>query len=327
MRRREFIRLLGGGAAVWPVAARAQRPAMPVVGFLGLGTLDEARVNFTLIGRGLTQAGFAEGRNLSVQFRCADYHSDRLALLASELVKSEVAAIIAASGPATSAARAATTTIPIVFFTGFDPVVSGFVASLNRPGGNLTGIFTLNPDLMVKRLELLHELIPAARSVALLFSPIVNASSDATIRDLNAASHKLGMRLMLQQASAPADFEQTFEALVRERADAVLVGADAVFTNNRDQLVALAARHRVPMIYPIRECSEAGGLLSYGTNYPDAYKQVGIYTGRILKGDKPADLPVQQVTRFETIINLKTAKALGLDIPAGILARADEVIE
>jgi putative ABC transport system substrate-binding protein len=327
MRRREFIRLFGGAVAAWPLAARAQRPAMPVVGFLGLGTLDEARVNFALIGRGPTQAGYAEGRNLLVQFRCADYHSDRLSSLANELVKSEVAAIIAGSGPATSAARAATTTIPIVFFTGFDPVVSGFVASLNRPGGNLTGIFTLNPDLMVKRLELLHELIPAARSVALLFSPTVNASFDATIRDLKVAANKLGTRLILQKASAPGDFEETFDALVRERADAVLVGADAVFTNNRDQLVALAARHKVPAIYPIRECSKAGGLLSYGTNYADAYRQVGIYTGRILKGDKPADLPVEQVTKFELVVNLVTARALGLTVSPTLLARADEVIE
>jgi putative tryptophan/tyrosine transport system substrate-binding protein len=328
MRRREFIGLFIGAATAWPLAARAQRQAVPAIGFLGLGTLDEARRVFALISRGLVEAGYVEGRNLSVQLRFADYHADRLPALANELARAGVAAIITGSGPATSATRAATTSIPIVFFTGFDPVASGFVASLNRPGGNVTGIFTLNPALLIKRIELLHELIPGARSTAFLYTPTGNASADeATLRDMKAAANTFGIRLTFHKASAPGEFEETFDALVRERVDAVMVGGDAVFTNNRDQFVALAARHRIPAIYPIREFSEAGGLLSYGPNYPDAYRQVGLYAGRILKGDKPADLPVQQVTKFELVINLRTAKALDLPLPPTLLARADEVIE
>jgi putative ABC transport system substrate-binding protein len=327
MKRREFITLVVG-AASWPLAVRAQQPAMPVIGFLGLGTLDEARRVFAFISRGLVEAGYAEGRNLSVQFRFADYHADRLPALANELAQARVAAIITGSGPALSAIRAATASIPVVFFTGFDPVASGFVASLNRPGGNVTGIFTLNPPLLIKRIELLHELIPEARSIAFLFTPTGNLSADeAVVRDMKAAANTFGIRLLFQKASAPGELEDAFDALVRERIDAVMISADAVFTNNRDQLVALAARYRIPAIYPIREFSEAGGLLSYGTNYPDAYRQVGLYAGRVLKGDKPADLPVQQVTKFELVINLKTAKALGVTVPPTLLARADEVIE
>jgi putative tryptophan/tyrosine transport system substrate-binding protein len=327
MKRREFITLLGGMAA-WPLAARAQRLSMQAVGFLGLGTLDEARRVFALVSRGLVEAGYVEGRNLSVQLRSADYHADRLPALAKELAQAGVAAIIAGSGPATSATRAATTSIPVVFFTGFDPVTSGFVASLNRPGGNVTGIFTLNPPLLIKRTELLHELIPGALSIAFLYTPTGNASADeAMLQDVKAAANTFGIRLVSQKASVPGEFGDIFDALVRERVDAVMVSGDAVFTNNRDQFVALAAHHRIPAIYPIREFSEAGGLLSYGTNYSDAYRLVGLYTGRILKGDKPADLPVQQVTKFELVINLRTAKTLGLTVPPTLLARADEVIE
>ena len=286
------------------------------------------RGEFSLSSAGVVEAGYVEGRNLSVQFRFADYHADRLPALANELAQAQVAAIITGSGPALSATRAATASIPVVFFTGFDPVASGFVTSLNRPGGNVTGIFTLNPPLLIKRIELLHELIPVARSIAFLFTPTGNVSADeAVVRDMKAAANTFGIRLLFQKASAPGEFEDTFDALVRERIDAVMISADAVFTNNRGQLVALAARYRIPAIYPIREFSEAGGLLSYGTNYPDAYRQVGLYAGRVLKGDKPADLPVQQVTKFELVINLKTAKALGISVPPTLLARADEVIE
>jgi putative tryptophan/tyrosine transport system substrate-binding protein len=328
MRRREFIGLFIGAATGWPLAVRAQRQSVPAIGFLGLGTLDEARRVFALVSRGLVEAGYVEGRNLSVQFRFADYHADRLPALANELAQAGVAAIITGSGPALWATRAATASIPVVFFTGFDPVASGFVTSLNRPGGNVTGIFTLNPPLLIKRIELLHELIPEARSIAFLFTPTSNASADeAMVRDMTAAANTFGIRLLVEKASAPGEFEATFDALVRERIDAVMISGDAVFTNNRDQVVALAARHRIPAIYPIREFSEAGGLLSYGTNYPDAYRQVGLYAGRVLKGDKPADLPVQQVTKFELVINLRTAKALGLPLPPTLLARADEVIE
>jgi putative ABC transport system substrate-binding protein len=328
MRRRKFLGLAAGATAALPLVVRAQQPAMPVIGFLGLGTLDEARRVFAFISRGLVEAGYVEGRNLSVQFRFADYHADRLGALANELAQARVAAIITGSGPALAATRAATASIPVVFFTGFDPVASGFVASLNRPGGNVTGIFTLNPPLLIKRIELLHELIPEARSIAFLFTPTGNVSADeAVVGDMKAAANTFGIRLLFQKASAPGELADTFDALVRERIDAVMISADAVFTNNRDQLVALAARHRIPAIYPIREFSEAGGLLSYGTNYPDAYRQVGLYAGRVLKGDKPADLPVQQVTKFELVINLKTAKALEITVPPTLLTRADDVIE
>jgi putative ABC transport system substrate-binding protein len=327
MRRREFIGLVGGAAA-WPVVAQAQQPVMPVIGFLGLGTLDEARRVFALISRGLVEAGYVEGRNLSVQVRVADYHTDRLPALANELVQAGVAAMITASRSALSAARGATASIPIIFFTGFDPVASGFVASLNRPGGNVTGLFTLNPPLLIKRIELLHELIPGARSIAFLFTPTDNISADeALIGEMQVAANTLGVKLVFQRAIVPREFGSTFEGIVREGIDAVMISADAVFTNNRDQLLALATRYRIPTIYPIREFSDANGLMSYGTNYPDAYKQVGLYAGRALKGDKPADLPVQQVTKFELVINLKTAKLLGITVPPTLLARADEVIE
>jgi putative tryptophan/tyrosine transport system substrate-binding protein len=326
MRRREFIGGLGATVTL-PLGARAQQPAMPVIGFLGIGTLEEARANFAAVSRGLAEAGYVEGRNLSVEFRYADYHSEQLPALASDLVQHQVAAIIAPSGPAISAAHAATKSIPIIFFTGFDPVASGFVASLNRPGGNLTGIFTLNPELLAKRLELLHELVPAAKSIALLFSPTGITSTEAVLQKLKESASALGVELVFQKATEPAEFEGVFEMLVRERIGALLVGSDALFTNNCDRLVALAAHHSIPAMYPIRECSEAGGLLSYGTDYPDARRQVGIYVGRTLKGEKPADLPVQQVTKIELVINMKTAKALGLAFPLSVLGRADQVIE
>jgi len=217
--------------------------------------------------------------------------------------------------------------IPIIFFTGFDPVASGFVASLNRPGGNLTGIFTLNPELLTKRLELLRELVPAAKSITLLLSPTGITSTEAVLQKLKEAASALGVELLFQKATERAEFEEVFEMLVRERTGALLVGSDAVFTNNCDRLVALTARHNIPAMYPIRECSEAGGLLSYGTDYYDARRQVGIYVGRTLRGEKPADLPVQQVTKIELVINMKTAKALGLAFPLSMLGRADQVIE
>ena len=305
MQRRDFIAALGGAVA-WPVVARAQPRPVASIGYLGLGTLEEAHRVFAEVRPGLAQLGYVEGQNMSVQFRCADYHDERLPGLATELVQSQMTAIIAPTGPSVLAARAETQSIPIIFFTGFDPVERGFVTSLNRPGGNLTGIFTLNPDLMLKRLEVLHELVPAIRSIGVLV---------------------YAYDLSVQRVFGEGEFEKAVANLVAENVGGILISGDAVFTNNRDQLVALIARKGIPAIYPIREFSEAGAFVSYGTNYPDAYRQVGIYAGRILKGEKPADLPVQQVTKIELVINLKTAKALGIAVPAALLARADAVIE
>ncbi|THD73190.1 MAG: ABC transporter substrate-binding protein [Bradyrhizobium sp.] len=321
MRRREFMTLLG--VAAWPVAANAQQRPMVAIGFLGVGTLEQARRNFDAVRPGFADLGYVEGQNLEVRFRCADYHSERLASLATELVQSPVAAIIAGSGPSVSAARAATRSIPIIFFTGYDPVESGFVASLNRPGGNVTGVFLLDTSLAIKRLEVLHELVPSVKSVASLESPTNDASIENSNLQLKAAATALGIQLVVQ----PSEFEETFESLVRDHVGAILVSGYAVFHNNRDQLIALTARHGIPAIYVIREYPEAGALCSYGTSYPAAYRQVGVYAGRVLKGEEPADLPVQQITKIELVINLKTAKSLGITVPQTLLARADEVIE
>jgi putative tryptophan/tyrosine transport system substrate-binding protein len=326
MRRREFIGFIGG-AATWPVATRAQQRAVASIGILGLGTIEQARRNFVAVRPGLAELGYVEGQNLSVQFRCADFHNERLPALATELVQSHVGAIIAPSGPSVSAARAATQSIPIIFFTGFDPVGSGFVASLNRPGGNVTGVFLLDTSLVGKRLEVLHELAPTAKSVAFLASSTNNLVVDTGIQPLKDAATALGIQLRIQTVAEPREFEGTFETLVRDGVGAIMVSGHTVFFNNRDQLVALMARHGIPAIYPIREYPEAGALCSYGTNYPDAYRQVGVYVGRVLKGEKPADLPVQQVTKIELVINLRAAKSLGITVPQVLLARADEVIE
>jgi putative tryptophan/tyrosine transport system substrate-binding protein len=326
MKRREFITLLGGAAA-WPVAASAQQRTKASIGFLAVGTLEDARRNFDAVRPGLAELGYVESKNLEVQFRCADYHSERLPALATEMVQSQVAAIIAGSGPSVSAARAATRSIPIIFFTGFDPVESGFVASLNRPGGNVTGVFLLDPSLQIKRLEVLHELVPAVKSVAALYSPTNNLSDENFFLQFQAAATALGIQLRIQMVVEPGEFEKTFETLVRDHVGAILVSGHTVFFNNRNQLIALMARHGLPAIYGIREYPEAGALCSYGTSYPEAYRQVGIYAGRVLKGENPADLPVQQVTKIELVINLKTAKSLGVTVPPTLLARADEVIE
>ena len=326
MRRREFIAALGGAAA-WPVAATALQRSMASIGFLSLGTFEEARRNFVAVRPGLAELGYVESQNLEVQFRCADYHSERLPSLAAELTQIPVGAIIAPSGPSVSAARAATQSIPIIFFTGFEPVASGFVASLNRPGGNVTGVFLLEPSLQIKRLEILHELVPAVKSVAALDSPTNNPSNETFYLQFHAAATALGIQLRIQMVVEPSEFEETFEALVRDHVGAILVSGHTVFFNNRNRLVALMARYGLPAIYGIREYPEAGALCSYGTNYSDAYRRVGVYAGRVLKGEKPADLPVQQVTKIELVINLKTAKSLGITVPQTLLARADEVIE
>jgi len=272
--------------------------------------------------------GYVEGRNLVIEYRGADNHEDRLAALAQDLVQHRVDAIVVFGGPIIVAAKAATTSIPIVFFTGFDPVASGFVASLNRPGGNVTGISVLNTQVLAKRLELLRELVPTAKSIANLYSPTDLVSGYDRIRkDLESAAEALGVKLLPVEVRRLDDFEEAFATIVSARSDALLVSPDAMMFGARETLVALAARHKIPAVYPIREFASGGGLVSYGTNYSAAYEEVGDYLGRVLNGEKPNDLPVRLVTRLELVINMKTAKALGLTIPTMLLARADEVIE
>jgi len=328
LRRREFITLLGGAAAAWPLAARAQQPPMPLIGYLGVSSFEKsAGRSLHAFKRGLAESGYVEDRNVTIEYRWADDEYDRLPALAVELVQRGVAVLVAAGSPAALPAKAATTVIPIVFMIGSDPVELGLVAGLNRPRGNLTGVAYLNVEVAPKRLELLHELIPTAKSIALLVNPANPVVADAQAKELQAAISTLGLNLMLVKASNPLEMEDAFATLVRERVEALQIGVDPLFGNHVDQLVALAARHKVPTIYPWREFTAAGGLMNYGSSIPDAFRQVGVYTGQILKGAKPADLPVQRPTKLQFVLNLKTAKALGLEIPPTLLARADEVIE
>ena len=317
---------MAGSAALWSRTARGQ-PASPVVGVLGIGSREAVRANFSPAQARLAEMGYVEGRNLAIEYRSADYQQDRLAALAGDLVQRRVAAIVGFSGPAISAAKAATTSIPIIFFTGFDPVASGFVNSLNRPGGNVTGVSILSPELLFKRLELLHELVPAAKTIALLYTQTGITSGDISYKNLQRTAEALGVKLLLFSVSSTGDLDESFARAEGADAGALLVNSEAVFQNNRELVIALAARHKIPAIYPIREFAAAGGLMSYGTNYTDAYRQVGDYVGRVLRGEKPEDLPVQQVTKIELVINTKTAKALGLTVPLALLGRADEVIE
>jgi putative tryptophan/tyrosine transport system substrate-binding protein len=323
MRRREFITLLGGAAA-WVSSARAQEPRR-VIGYLGSGSSDtypELPAGFV---RGLKNTGFIEGNNINIEWRWAEGQYNRLPSLAGELVSRGVAVIVAEAAPAASAAKAATKTIPIVFATGTDPVKTGLVDGFNRPGGNLTGVFVLVSMLGPKRLELLRELLPSASTIALL----VNASNPnvVDVPETEAAANAIGRHLEVLNASTERDLETAFTTMVERQAGALVVMPDPLFIARSKQLVALAARYAVPTIYPIREFTEIGGLMSYGTDLVDITQQVGIYVGKILKGTKPADLPVQQTVKFELVINLKTAKALGLTIPPTLLVRADEVIE
>ena len=328
MRRREFIIALGG-AAVRPLPALGQQVASRSVGVLDVGSLEEARRNFFPIQHRLSEMGYVEGRNLAVEYRCAESHEDRLAALARDLVQRRVAAIAAFAGPSIVAAKAATTSIPIIFLTGFDPVASGFVASLNRPGGNATGISVLNTELLAKRLQVLCELVPTAKSVGFLYirTNLVTGYDRQRLKDLELAADALGVKLLLVEARGPDDFERAFATMASARSDALLLSADALVLRKREMLVGLAAQHNLPAVYPIREFAEAGGLASYGPSYAEARRQVGDYLGRVLNGEKPENLPVQQVTKFELVINLKTAKALGMTVPQALLARADEVIE
>jgi putative ABC transport system substrate-binding protein len=327
IQRREFITLVGGAAAAWPHAAHAQqRPAMPVIGYLGAASARGYVAQLAAFRQGLQDAGYVEGRNVAVEYRWADDRYDRLPALAAELVGRQVTVIVASGAAAAPAAKAATTTIPIVFATGADPVAVRLVASLARPGGNLTGVTTLNTELGPKRLELLREAVPAATIVAALVNPSYPAAETQS-KDLQAAARTLGLQLHVLHASNEREFDAVFATLVQLRAGGLVIGADTFFNSQSEQFATLALRHAVPAIYQYREFAAAGGLMSYGGSITASYRTVGLYVGRILKGEKPADLPVQQITKVELIINTKTAKALGLTFPITLLGRADEVIE
>ena len=325
IRRREFITFLGGAAA-WPIAARAQQPAMPVIGFLHGASPEGYAPMMTAFRQGLKETGYVEGQNLTIEYRWAEGHFDRLPALAAELVRRQVAGIVTGGTPPAFAAKAATSTIPIVIIVGIDPVQVGLVASLNRPGGNVTGLALLTVELAAKRLELLHELLRTTTVVAILVNP-ANLLTQPETRGVRDAARSLGLQLHILNASTENEIDTAFRTLVEMRAGAIVVSVDTFLNNQRAQIVALASRHAVPAIYGAREFATGGGLMSYGNDLADAYRQSGIYAAKILKGAKPNDLPVQQVVRVEFVVNLKTARTLGLTFPITLLGRADEVIE
>jgi putative tryptophan/tyrosine transport system substrate-binding protein len=327
MRRREFITLVGGAAVAWPLVSRAQQSAMAVIGFLNSRSAGEAAAAVAAFHQGLREAGFVAGQNVAIEYRWAEGHYDRLPGLATDLVQRGVAVISAGGGSVTAiAAKLATSTVPIAFISDDDPIKIGLVASLNRPGGNVTGIYQLSSGLEAKRLGLLHELALNATTIAVLVNPNY-PDAESQLREVDEAARTLGVQLLVLKASSEGDFDTVFATIIRQQAGALLVASDPFLFSRRDQLIALAARHVLPAIYQFRESALSGGLMSYGTRIADSYHQIGVYTGQILKGAKPADLPVIQSARFEFVLNLKTAKALGLTIPPSMLVRADEVIE
>ena len=327
MRRRAFITLLGGVAAAWPLAARAQQP-VPVIGILAVASPEANAIRLRAFREGLTTAGYVEGQNVNVEYRWAEAHTGRLPELAAGLVRDRVAVLVAAGGtPSAVAAKAATREIPVVFGTGADPVEVGLVASLNRPGGNVTGVTALNLEVAPKRLELMHELLPSVTSMALLVNPAVPALAEPISRSSQAAAQALGLQLHTVHASSDRDFDAVFEKLTQLRVGALVIGPDNFFTSHSEQLAKLTVRHEMPAIYEFRKFAAGGGLMSYGSSETEYYRLVGTYAARVLKGDKPADLPVQQSTKVELYLNLKTAKALGITVPLPLSGRADEVFE
>jgi putative ABC transport system substrate-binding protein len=328
MRRREFITLLGGVAAAWPVAARAQRPATPVIGLLSSASAGSWAYQLNAFRQGLSETGYIEGQNVAIEYRWADGQYERLPSLAAELVRLEVAILVAtgAGGFAAQAAKTATSTIPIVFSSALDPIKLGLVASINRPGGNATGFIQFAAVLEAKRLQLLNELVPNPAVIGVLVNP-ANPAAETQMTDVHAAARSIGRQIHVVTASSEGEFDAAFASLVRQRIGGLLVAADPFFYSRHELVVALAARHAIPAIYEWREFAAAGGLISYGNSITDAYRQIGVYAGRILKGANPADLPVVQPTKFELVINLKTAKALGLTVPSSMQLLADEVIE
>ena len=327
MRRREFIRFVCGAVAAWPVATRAQQPAMPVVGFVNVASAKSFSRPLSAFLRGLEETGYVDGQNVVIEYRWAEGENDRLRSFVADLIRRKVNVIAATSSPAAIVAKAAATTIPIVFTTADDPVRLGLVTSLNRPGGNVTGATQATVEVAPKQLQLLHELVPTARVVALLVNPAHPTLAESNTKALQAAARTLGLDLHVLNASTEAEFDGVFAKLIQLRASGLVIGSDPFFTSRIEQLAALAVRHAVPAAHHWREFAAAGGLVSYGAAVTDVYRLAGNYTGRILKGDKPADLPVQQVTKVELHINQKTAKALGLTVPQALLSRADDVIE